>query len=517
MKSTNETSREAKTMNKKRLFSTIIISIIAFAINYFINFFLTPFITSNIGTDAYGFVTLAKTFASYAVIATTALNSYAARFISISYHKDDINQSQIYFSSVFWGNAVIGLVLVLLCSAFSGLIAHLLKVSSSISFDVQILFILVFINLFFNLVGTAFQTSAYVCDKLYIVSIFKGISYVAEAGVLFCIYSFFQTPRVFYVGIGLIVASVIVLICNYCITKKHLPEFTISLKFFRLSAVKELIVNGLWNSMNSLGNTLNSGLDLLVTNRLLGSLALGEVSIIKSIVGIFSSLYQLVSQAFQPSFLRCYAKNETKELLSSLKLSMKISGWVSNIIFACVVGLGYCYYNLWVPDQNVELLYKLTIIAVATSIFEGAVYPLCYIYTLTVKNKIPCIITLIGGAANVIGMIVLIKFTSMGIYAVFITTAVIMLFIYGVTNPIYMAHCLKVPRGTFYPALIRHTISCVTTSTVVFFVSKALNPSSWLSFIIVGLIDSVIVTIFHFLIVFELSDWKRIKRFVIKH
>ena len=69
-------------MNKKKLILTVGISALAFTINYFISFFLTSYVTENIGIDAYGFVSLAKTFASYAVIATTALNSYSSLFKS---------------------------------------------------------------------------------------------------------------------------------------------------------------------------------------------------------------------------------------------------------------------------------------------------------------------------------------------------------------------------------------------------------------------------------------------------
>lgn len=52
--------------------------------------------------------------------------------------------------------------------------------------------------------------------------------------------------------------------------------------------------------------------------------------------------------------------------------------------------------------------------------------PIYYVNTLTVKNKIPCFITIIGGLLNVVGMFILIKYTNLGVYAVPITTAVIM-------------------------------------------------------------------------------------------
>lgn len=58
----------------------------ATAMSFVVSFFLTPFITNMLGTEAYGFVTLSKNFVSYAVIISTALDSYATRYIAMEYH-----------------------------------------------------------------------------------------------------------------------------------------------------------------------------------------------------------------------------------------------------------------------------------------------------------------------------------------------------------------------------------------------------------------------------------------------
>ena len=55
---------------------------LAFVVNYLIQLILTPYITSTVGTEAYGFIALAKNFAQYAAIITAALNSFAARYIA---------------------------------------------------------------------------------------------------------------------------------------------------------------------------------------------------------------------------------------------------------------------------------------------------------------------------------------------------------------------------------------------------------------------------------------------------
>ena len=497
--------KEIRMKKNSKLLLTIIISGLSFTIGYCVNFFLTRFITENVGTDAQGYITLSKTIATYIVIATTALNSYASRYISLEYHKKNIDKANMYFSSVFGANLIAGTFFLLLTIAVIPYIGTWFTIPDVLRRDVSVLFVLVFTNLFISLLSTAFQASTYIKDKLYLTSIFRGASYFVEAACLLCLYNFLPT-RILYAGIGMIAATIINFYGFLRISKKYTPELKIDLRKVNVEAIKELCISGIWNSFNGLGNTLNSGLDIVVSNALLGGVAMGQVSIVKSITNIFSNLYQMVAQPFQPRFLKAYANSDMGILIDDLKFSMKLSGLISNLAFAGIVGFGINYYQLWLPNQDVNLLYRLTIIAVATSILEGAMYPLYYIYTLTIKNKIPCIITIIGGIANVLGMIVLINHTHLGIYAIFITTAIVMNIINGITNPIYMAHCLNIKISSFYPDIAQHLFSCGIVTALVWFVAKHFKTCSWSNLIAGACISVVLGSVVHILIVFKPTE-----------
>ena len=104
--------------------------------------------------------------------------------------------------------------------------------------------------------------------------------------------------------------------------------------------------------------------------------------------------------------MREYSEDNKEALIKELKYSMKVCGVLTNIVFAGFCTLGIAFYQLWIPTQNIQLVYRLTVLAMLPCITEGCVYPLYYVYTLTVKNKIPCFITIIGGILNVISMYV---------------------------------------------------------------------------------------------------------------
>lgn len=478
-------------------------------LSFLINFILTPYITKTIGTEAFGFVSLANNFTSYAVIITIALNSYAARYITIEYHRDNKVCANQYYSSVFFADIFLASIIFIISSLFILNLEKVLNISIGLIISVKVLFFLIFVNFYLITVGNVFTTATYIKNRLDLTGIFKVISNIIEIFIFLILFSF-GSPNICYIGIGILISSIVVVFTNYMLTRKLTPDLKLNVKNFSFTSVKILVFNGVWNSINSLGNTLNSGLDLIICNLMLSALSMGQLAIAKSISVIFTSLYQLISQPFQPLFLKSYADNKKGQLIKDLKFSMKLSGFFSNLAFAGFVGLGVAYYKLWIPNQNINLIYKLTVITILTSVLEGAVNPLYYIYTLTVKNKIPCIITIIGGLLNIGGMYLLIKYTNLGVYAIVWTTAVILTFINLVTNPLYMTYCLKVKWYTFYPSIFEHIFSCIVMSVVFKVISNLINPQTWIALIFTALLCCIVGAVIHIFIVLNSSEKKRI-------
>lgn len=137
------------------------------------------------------------------------------------------------------------------------------------------------------------------------------------------------------------------------------------------------------------------------------------------------------------------------------------------------------------------MLHTLTMITIFNYITDSILRPVYYVNTLTLKNKTPCFVTIAGGFLNVASMYFLLKYTDMGAYAVVITTAVIMVAINMVFNPIYAAKCLSINPIFFYKILLKHIIATVAMVIVFSGLGKILAPTSWFKLIISALIMSV--------------------------
>ena len=84
-----------------QLFINIFTNVIAFGTSLCVSFVLTPYLISNLGKDVYSFFPLANNFVNYMSIVIIALNSMAARFISIEIFKSNNVKAQEYISSIF--------------------------------------------------------------------------------------------------------------------------------------------------------------------------------------------------------------------------------------------------------------------------------------------------------------------------------------------------------------------------------------------------------------------------------
>ncbi|MDO4522929.1 MAG: lipopolysaccharide biosynthesis protein [Eubacteriales bacterium] len=489
----------------RKLLRTILISVGAVLLNGCITMFLVPVISNTVGTEAYGFVSLAKSFEAYALIITTTLNAFAARHIVIEFHQNNKKQANIYFSSTVYGNLILSTTLFALAMLVVFFLDRVVRISTKLVPDVRLLFFFVFVNFWITTTTVAFQSAGHIKNKLDMAGGFKTFAYLCEAIVLILCFTLF-VPHVFYVGIGLAVVSLIMAGGAIWIWKHYASELQVLKKYFSWRAIQRLVLDGVWTAFNSLGGIMNDGLDLLICDLMLTPLQMGQLAVSKTFHAFFSSFYALIGQAFEPLLLKSYAKGDKKKLMEQLKLSMKVSGLISNIIFAGFTTLGVAFYKLWIPKEDIMLIYMLTVIDNLATIPRGPIFPLYYIYVLTTKNRFPTIMTFVCGIFNVLAMYLLLNFTNIGIAGIVWTTVAVSVIINFVSNPLYMAHVLDISWWSFYPEILKNLISCGIMVAVFFGLAHVYMPSSWLGLIGSGIALATIGALIHLLVVLNRED-----------
>ena len=456
-------------MMKRILNSNIIWSIVAILVNTAINFCVVPYVSENVGVEAYGFVTLANTLITYIDVISVALNSFASRYIAVAYHEKNFDKARKYYSSVFIANIILSMSFFIFGTFIILNLQRVINVSVDLEHDVKILFFIVLGRYICTLIRNAFDVSTFIKNRLDLTEKLRALTYLLQA-VILLVTCVSMKPHVWYVGAASFAAALVMLLVQYAFTKKLTHELTVKIADFSFKCIKDFLVNGIWNAINNIGNLLNSGLDLLITNKMLTELLMGMVSVSKTLGSLCYTLVVAISSSFRPKQLEAYSHKDKERLIELLKKSMIITGTVCAIILAGFNACGKDFLRLWLPSQNHEILFQLAMITLMSDILIGVVNPLYYVFTLTKKLKVPCLITIIMGILNIAGMYILIKHTDLGVYAVVLTTMVLNC-VHFIDTPLYASYCLKIEMKTFYPVIILHLLN----TTILFLWTSLLN------------------------------------------
>lgn len=505
--------------NKRRTIINLICSIMVMITNLLIGFVLSPYIVRNIGVEANGFVTLASNFVTYASLIVTALNSMAARYITISYVQKDYKKANLYYNSVFWGNLLIVAVLVLPALFFIVKMETIIDVPPDIVTDVKLLFAFVFFGFFLSTGLPNWDCGTYVTNRLdrsYIPSVFAS---VIRCACIFLMMSL-MAPKVWYVGFAATILTVITLITNCYNTHTLTPELRIRLSngkpIYSLKAIWELVGSGIWNSISSVGNMLLSGLDLIIANMALGATAMGIVSLSKTLPHLMQQLSSSICNAFAPELTINYAKGDMEAVLKDIKRAMKFTSVIMTVPFAGIVVLSDRFYQLWVPSQDAALLHMLTILSILGYMFTSGTQILYNVFSTVNKVKENAMAMLLSGAVSTALTLLLVHYTQLGIYAVvgvsvFVCLVRNMVFTVPMTAKYLGYHYLQ-----FYPQVGKTILSSVLLIGAGFAVKQFLPQGSWGAFIISAVIVGILGVLINVFLLLNRSERQFLCKIVLK-
>lgn len=481
-----------KTYN--RALVNVACSVITLVLNLVISFFLSPFIVEKIGVEANGFVMLANSFVMYAQIIVAALNSMAARYITMSYVQKDYKKAQIYYNSVFWGNLIIVAVLILPASLFIVFMELFLQIPPDLVMDVKILFSFVFFNFFIGTAMPNWDCGTYATNRLDRMYIPEMIATVFRSIFLLIVFMIF-VPKVWYIGLA---ASLVCLIClgaNAYNTHKLTPELGIVLKPGKIicskAAIRELVGSGIWNSVSNAGVMMLDGLDLLLCNLLLGPTVMGIATLAKVLGEYVGQLSMAVRNALAPGLTIHYGKGDMDTMMTELKRAMKITSVFVTIPVAGIIVLGGRFFALWVPSQDAQLLHMLACISIGGYIFTGGIQILYTVFPTVNKVKENALALLISGVISVILTILLLCFTDLGIWAIMLVSEIVCLLRNMLFTVPATAKYLGVPAKHFYARVGLTVVSTIVLVAAGLAVTFYIPQNGWGSFVLAVLVMGI--------------------------
>lgn len=473
-------------MKKKRLLINLISNIIAFVVQLGISFILTPIIVEKVGDAAYGFIGLANNFVSYAAILTIIINSMASRFVTLELTKENQEKANRYYASVLLLDIIMSIIIAIISCVLIVNLNKLINIPQGLEIDVKITFVLAFINLILSINNTVFSIATFAKNRLDIDAIRNIIANVIKAAFLVIIFTI-CTPKIYYITIGAMISTIIVLASNVVITKKIAPELSYSRKLFDKECVKELTKSGIWNSINSLSKTLLTGVDLLIANIFIGPSAMGVLSIAKTIPTTIEGLLGTMANVFTPNFIILYSKNKIKELVHEVNFSTKIIALIMIVPITGFIVFGRDFFTLWLPSKTareIQQIQILSLLSLAPYVLSMSNFTLFTLDTVTNNLKRPVIVTLGMSVFSTITTLLVLKFTNLGVYAVAGISSAFWIAKVVVFNTINAAINLKIKWYTFFEQFVKN-VGCSLFILILFYVlKKYLILNTWKNFIL---------------------------------
>ncbi|ANE36345.1 flippase [Campylobacter iguaniorum] len=479
----------------------LISSIVVFTIQMLINFFLTPFILKVLGDEAYGFLGLANSLVSYGYILTIIINSVAGRFVAYEYHKGNLLQASKYYSSVLLVNFIFCLIICAFSAVFLLNLKEFINVSDALVGDVKLTMLFYFVNFCLGLFNAVLTVSAFVKNKLYMISVRNAISTAIFAGLLVVLFSVFK-PMIFYTAISALAASVFVFVSAIYITKKLNTGLVFKARLFRLRLIKKLVSSGAWNSFNMLSHTLINGVDLLLANIFISAASMGVLSVSKAAIMIAESFIGTVGASFVPKFIELYSKQNISALVAEVEFALKTLAFISITPVAIFASLGVEFYLLWLPfksSEQISFIYELSMVALAPVILIASMQPLLSLNTVTNKLKRPAVANMIMSVGVVLAQIYWLKFHDGGLFSIAIIASIayaLRIICFDVMNA---GLNLEQRLGIFYPIFVRNVAIFGVVLGLMFWLKTFIQISNWWGF---GLYSLIFLAVGYFLSLF---------------
>lgn len=501
--------------DKKKLIINLVVTISSFVLNAAIGFFLSPYIVRTLGVEANGYVQLASNIISYISVITVALNSMSGRFITIALTKGQTEKAVSYYTSVFWANIVIFIIMLFPFAGIVWKIDKLINITPNLVLDVKLLFALAFVNFAFSNVLSLWNNAYYATNTLFLQYVRTMMVTFVRVAIIVLLFVLLP-PKVFYMMLASVLVVPITAVWSLRDKNRLLPDLKISNGSFSFDKLKEIVFSGIWRSLQSTGEILLTGLDLLICNLFINPTAMGVLALSKTLPTMIQQLNWSIASTFAPKLTINYAQECKDTIWNDLKRSFKIVAVIGTIPLGGLIVYGQEFFHLWVPGEDARMLQILSILACFWMALLSGIQPAGNVFATVNKVKSQAISVIISGVLNTVIVLLAIKYTDLGIYAVAGTSVLI-----GLARNL----CYTIPSTArylgfkwykFYIGVLYSSI-CTAIVIVVSVVARYfIYPTSWgLMFVSCG-ITAVVAFVINGFVVLDRQERKFIYEFVRK-
>ncbi len=410
------------------------------------NLAATPFILRSLGVELYGVVGVVNTIISFMAIGTASLTSTVGRNLTFAVERGEFEDARKQISTAVFGLVrVLGVALVPLC-ALALIIDHLIVVPPAVVYHARVLFFLSAVAFLFTTLSGPLGAAMFVRNRLDLLSWTSLGRTLFFLGLVIALFRAGEATLVSY-GAAMLLSSVLLCVAHFRIHRNLLPGVAIARRGFDRRILRATLSLGGWMTLNQLGALLFLQTDLLVANRVLGPSSAGQFAAIAVIPMQLRVLAGMLSGLFGPSQAALVARGDLRAFSDYLVRSVRVTTLFFALIIGVFCGTARSVLSIWLGPQF-ESLAPVAVVLTGYLVITLGVSPTWDAVLNLGRVKIPAVITVIMGGANVILSIVLAQ--AMGITGIALSGCIMLTLRNSLFTPWYVARNCSISPGRLW-------------------------------------------------------------------
>lgn len=405
---------------KGTLLANLVCSLSGFILSLLTGIWYTPFLIDHLGATSFGLIPLATTATSYLGLLTIAFSHSLARFFTIAVEREDRRDANHIFNTALLGGAGLSVLVVLPAALFSLEFNTVIQVPQGSEQDALLLYVLATSAFMLSIIAAPFDIASFTRNRLDLRAIGEMLSNIVRVLAIVVLFSMI-TPRLWHVGVGLLLASFVRGLYSIYISRRLVPYVRVDLSDARWATFRKMYQTSTWVIVDQLGLILCGGVDLLFANVFLNAQAAGEYALVLQWSSLLRGLGTSITSVLAPSAISHFANNDFEALVKQTVTGMRLTALFIALPVGLLCGLSREILRLWV-GVGFEPLVPLMRLSIAPLGLFLATTPLMYVLMAVNTVKVPSLWTVGFGAMNVFLLYLFVGPLQWGLYGIAMAT-----------------------------------------------------------------------------------------------
>lgn len=437
-----------------------------------------PYLIKHLGVATYGMVPLSNQVTNYLTLVTVAVTGAVGRYLTIDLERGDVAAANRTFNTALVACLLLMAVLWPVGTGLAVVAPSLLSTPVGQETAVRWLFAASVAVFVLNVLSSAFGVCFVARNRLDLRQALAVALTVVRIGTVPLLFVMCGQARLEYVAAGLLASGVVRQGLVQLAWRRLTPELHIRLREYDRTRLREFLTMGGWMTLNQLGTLLFLNVDLLVVNLMLGAKTGGAYGAVLQWSGLLRTLSGVLGSVLQPVILAYHARDDAAGIIRVSQQAVRVMGLAMALPIAVVAGLSRPLLHLWLGQEFAAMSWLMVVLTVHLSV-NLAVLPLLNVQVALNRVRLPGVVQLFAGVANVGLAYLLTGPVGWGVYGVAGAGAIVLTAKNALFTPLYAAHIMGRPWHTFMLCMLPSVAATLLLGTAAFWLSSSVDLVSW--------------------------------------